>query len=75
MAIEFPESPNIGDIFILGNKKWICEDILVPEGPLWKAIIPSTMRGFTGEKGDTGPDGKSAYQVAVDNGFTGTESE
>ena len=32
-------------------------------------------RGLQGEKGDTGADGKSAYQVAVDNGYIGTETE
>lgn len=30
--------------------------------------------GPKGDTGDTGADGKSAYQVAVDNGFEGTES-
>ena len=28
-----------------------------------------------GEDGVQGPQGKSAYQVAVDNGFTGTEAQ
>ncbi|TIS37499.1 hypothetical protein [Mesorhizobium sp.] len=35
-------------------------------------------RGPKGEQGDdgpAGPDGKSAYQIAVDNGFVGTEAE
>ena len=31
--------------------------------------------GKDGEQGETGADGKSAYQIAVDNGFTGTEEE
>lgn len=31
--------------------------------------------GGQGDKGDTGADGKSAYEVAVDNGFVGTEEE
>lgn len=32
-------------------------------------------KGEKGDKGDTGAIGKSAYQIAVDNGFSGTESE
>ena len=32
-------------------------------------------QGEKGEQGETGADGKSAYQVAIDNGFTGTEEE
>lgn len=31
--------------------------------------------GATGAAGATGPAGKSAYELAVDNGFTGTEAE
>jgi len=30
-------------------------------------------KGDTGQQGATGADGKSAYQVAVDNGFVGTQ--
>ena len=33
------------------------------------------LKGDTGEPGIQGPDGKSAYQLAVDNGFTGSESD
>ncbi|ESW92918.1 hypothetical protein NKL07_21790 [Mesorhizobium sp. C280B] len=32
-------------------------------------------KGDDGDQGDTGADGKSAYQIAVDNGFVGTEAE
>lgn len=38
----------------------------------------ASLKGDKGEKGDTGPsgaDGKSAYQYAVDGGYTGTEDE
>ncbi len=31
--------------------------------------------GFIGRKGDTGPAGKSAYELAVENGFVGTEEQ
>ncbi|MER9706026.1 hypothetical protein NKJ10_17520 [Mesorhizobium sp. M0204] len=32
-------------------------------------------KGDNGDEGEPGPQGKSAYQVAVDNGFVGTEPE
>ena len=40
--------------------------------------IPKGCQGPQGESGSQGPkgdDGKSAYQIAVDNGYVGTESE
>ena len=36
---------------------------------------PMGPEGPKGDTGDAGPNGKSAYQVAVDNGFVGSESE
>lgn len=33
------------------------------------------IQGEPGPQGDPGVDGKSAYEIAVDNGFTGTEAE
>ena len=33
------------------------------------------LDGLPGDQGDKGDDGDSAYQVAVDNGFSGTEAE
>lgn len=36
-----------------------------PEGP----------RGYQGEQGFSGQDGWSAYQIAVNNGFVGTEQQ
>jgi hypothetical protein len=38
------------------------------------AVIPYTA-GIVGPTGVTGSDGESAYQIAVDNGFVGTEAE
>lgn len=32
-------------------------------------------QGLKGDKGDTGADGKSAYEIAVEQGFEGTEQE
>ncbi|MFT8720677.1 MAG: hypothetical protein ABF824_15060, partial [Acetobacter sp.] len=39
------------------------------------AAGPKGDTGATGATGPAGPAGESAYQVAVDNGFTGTEAE
>lgn len=33
------------------------------------------VSGVKGDKGDNGADGKSAYDIAVENGYNGTESE
>ena len=35
---------------------------------------PQGLQGPKGDKGDNGVAGKSAYQIAVDNGYVGTES-
>lgn len=32
-------------------------------------------QGATGERGETGADGKSAYEIAVENGYVGTEQQ
>lgn len=42
-----------------------------PEGP----VGPVGPRGLRGVKGDTGANGASAYEIAVQNGFVGTEQE
>lgn len=36
---------------------------------------PQGVQGIQGERGPQGADGKSAYQIALDNGFEGTEAE
>ena len=43
-----------------------------------KKYVDDTLKGsgaLKGEKGDAGEDGKSAYDLAVENGFTGTVQE
>ena len=43
-----------------------------------KKYVDDTLIGagaLKGEKGDPGADGKSPYDIAVDNGFIGTETE
>ena len=44
---------------------------------LLTADTPSTIDSWSilGAKGDKGKDGKSAYESAVDGGYTGTEAE
>ncbi|MCF0119924.1 MAG: hypothetical protein HUJ64_09290 [Limosilactobacillus mucosae] len=44
---------------------------------MWTLIKPkvSTIKGEKGDKGDAGTDGKSAYEVAVANGYTGTQAQ
>lgn len=38
-------------------------------------LVGCGMLGETGDKGAAGSDGKSAYQIAVENGFKGSETE
>lgn len=53
------ESASVGDGYIWNNDLWI----LLPEPGTWESLNVK------------GPDGKSAYQIARDNGFQGTEPE
>jgi len=39
------------------------------------ALAPAGGEGSQGPKGDQGDPGESAYQIAVDNGFSGSESD
>lgn len=39
------------------------------------ALVNSTLAGAGALKGEAGKDGKSAYDIARDNGFSGTEQE
>lgn len=41
---------------------------------MW-ALIKPKIGTIKGEKGDTGADGKSAYEVAVANGYSGTQAQ
>lgn len=44
---------------------------------IWPFLQPKvgTIKGEKGDKGDAGADGKSAYEVAVANGYTGTQAQ
>ena len=48
-----------------------------PQGPQGEAGPqgPAGETGPAGPQGEAGEDGKSAYEIAVDNGFIGTEAE
>ena len=54
------------DVETLGAAKSYVDETLQGAGAL---------KGEKGDKGDAGTDGKSAYDIAVDNGFKGTETE
>ena len=65
MAIDFPLSPAADELYTNGERTWRWN------GVAWQ--LEST--GVAGEPGPIGPDGPSAYEVAVANGFVGTEEE
>ena len=52
--------------------------VLLTDGTSYDITAPKGVKGDKGDpgtKGDNGTDGKSAYQYAVDGGYTGTEEE
>lgn len=64
---EYPPAPGaVGPMGPLG-----------PQGPMGAPgrIGPAGPAGAPGRQGVAGKDGKSAFQIAVDNGFSGTEAE
>ncbi len=61
MPVNFPTSPALNDTYTYSGRVWKWN------GKAWESISSSY--------GPTGPQGLSAYEVAVDNGFIGTESE
>jgi len=64
MAIEFDDKAN---------------KVIVNPRDVNKVIVQEQLThveiGMSGPQGATGADGKSAYELAVDNGFVGTEQE
>lgn len=58
------------------EQEWL-ESLVGPEGPQGPQGPQGIqgIQGDPGEKGDKGDPGISAYQVAVNNGFVGTESQ
>jgi hypothetical protein len=75
------------DIYIWGGEAWVDNGpIQGPAGPQGDAgpqgpkgdtgdTGPQGPKGDTGDTGPAGPGGKSAYEYAVDAGYTGTEAE
>lgn len=50
-------------------------NITTKDGTLLPMTFPTPKDGEKGDKGDPGAAGKSPYDIAVDNGFVGTETE
>lgn len=80
-----PESPQIGDIWIDDSVdpktvvfwdgiEWVEVGITGPAGPTGAPGSDGTD-GAPGADGADGVDGASAYEVAVENGFVGTEED
>lgn len=58
---------------VLGGVKVDGNTIKINDGVISADVVGE--KGEKGDKGDNGIDGKSAYEIAVDNGFVGTEEE
>ena len=75
-AVAFIGSNSPYDIYVYDGKVWInsgCKlnAIKGDDGP----VGPRGPKGDTGLQGPKGDNGKSAYEVAVDEGFSGDEQE
>jgi hypothetical protein len=71
MPINFPDSPNVSDLFTIGSKTWIWD------GSVWNTVTTAIgAQGPTGPQGDfvTGPTGPTGPQgimgISVDELFT-----
>ena len=66
----------VADGFTGTEKEWLAS-LVGPKGDTGATgeAGPKGQTGSTGEKGATGATGRSAYEIAVANGFTGTEAE
>lgn len=62
--VNYPNNPTVGQRFTLPSGV-VMECAVAGVTPVWKAL-PNIIEGI---------DGKSAYEIALDNGFIGTESE
>jgi Collagen triple helix repeat (20 copies) len=70
----FPLLDSLGDDgdFVIHNNPGVVYRMV---GPKVDGEWPETGQSLLGPQGPAGNDGDSAYQIAVDNGFTGSESE
>lgn len=69
IATPNPSDPTNGHLYIKGDSAY---NFIVGMAGMVGVQGPKGEQGIQGVKGD---DGKSSYQVAVDNGFQGTETE
>ena len=59
-----------------GERRFYAEGrITARDGPVGAQSVAVQVPGPQGRPGEVGPDGRSAYEVAVANGFAGTETE
>lgn len=68
--------PNVGDYLLEKNGDLVeVTEVNDDNNTFSFGDIIGSLKGPIGRTGENGQDGKSAYQVAVDNGFDGTEIE
>lgn len=72
---DLPGTGSPGEGYIIAGDLWLWVDgAWLNTGPIRGPQGEPGAAGADGEPGDTGPAGASAYQVAVANGFVGTEA-
>ncbi len=75
LEMDFPtpeDGVSITNVEVNSSKHLICT---MSDGTSVDAGLVPTVKGDDGEKGDDGADGKSAYEIAVEQGYSGTEEE
>lgn len=65
MSINFPDTPSLNQVFIVGDKRWIWD------GTSWNSVAA----GYTGSKGDLGFTGSIGFTGSQGIGFTGSRGD
>lgn len=66
---QLPPSGHSGDAYTINGELYVWSD----NANAWENV--GNIKGEKGDKGTIGDEGKSAYEVAIINGFVGTELE
>ena len=75
LEMDFPtpeDGVSITNVEVNSSKHLICT---MSDGTSVDAGLVPTVKGDDGEAGADGADGKSAYEIAVEEGYSGTEEE
>ncbi|MFJ3388750.1 BppU family phage baseplate upper protein, partial [Lysinibacillus sp. NPDC086135] len=66
---QLPPTGHPGDAYTVNGELYVWSEVT----GIWENV--GNIKGEKGDTGITGEDGKSAYEIAVENGFVGTSEE